>query len=319
MERKIIAVVGATGAQGGSLIQAILNDPDKTFRARALTRDPESDRAKALEEMGAEVVKADLDNFESMSNAFEGAHGAFCVTFFWEHFNPSLEMERAKRMAQAVEDAGVEHVIWSTLEDTRELVPLSDDRMPTLQDEYKVPHFDTKGASDKHFESIRTPSTLLRTSFFWENFITFGMAPQKGPDGKLVLTMPMDDKKLPGIAVADIGKAALAIFKGGGIYYGRTLGIAGEHLSGKEMAGIFSEVYEQEVRYEAVPPDVYRSFDFPGAQDLGNMYQYKVDFQELYCKNRDLKFSRKLVPDLQDFREWLVAHKDHVPLPRVTA
>ncbi len=318
MDKKIIAVVGATGAQGGSVVNAILNDPEKQFTVRALTRNPKSDRAKNLAAMGAEVVHADLDNFESLVHAFEGAHGAFCVTFFWDHFSPEKEMERARRMAQAVEDAGVHHVVWSTLEDTREVVPLTDNRMPTLQEQYKVPHFDAKGASDRHFEAIRTPHTLLRTSFFWENFITFGMAPQKGPDGRLTITLPMEDKKLPGISVEDIGKCALAIFKEGPTYYGRTLGIAGEHLTLQEMADIFSEVYEQEVRYVSVPADVYRSFDFPGADDLGNMYQFKVEFQELFCKNRDVRFTKKLNPELKSFRTWLEAHKEQVPLPKAT-
>lgn len=316
---KIIAVVGATGAQGGSLVSAILNDPEKTYKVRALTRNPDSDRAKALKELGAEVVEADLDSFDSMVSAFEGAHGAFCVTFFWEHFDPEVEMERAKRMAQAVEDAGVNHVIWSTLEDTRDLIPLDDKRMPTLQDNFKVPHFDTKGSSDSYFESIRTPHTLLRTSFFWENFIHFGMAPQKGPDGRLTLTMAIEDAKMPGIAVEDIGKCALAIFKDGPTYYGRTVGIAGEHLSGKEMAEVFSEIYEQEVRYVAVPPEVYRSFDFPGAQDLGNMYQFKTEFEEVFRKQRDVRFTKKLNPELKNFRTWLQEHKEQVPMPKVTA
>lgn len=316
---KIIAVVGATGAQGGSLVSAILNDPEKTYKARALTRNPDSDRAKALRELGAEVVQADLDNFDSMVSALEGAHGVFCVTFFWDHFNPETEMQRAQRMAQAVEDAGVNHVIWSTLEDTRDLVPLDDKRMPTLQGNFKVPHFDTKGASDIHFESIRTPHTLLRTSFFWENFIHFGMAPQKGPEGKLTLTMPIEDVKMPGIAVEDIGKCALSIFKNGPTYYGRTVGIAGEHLSGREMAEVFSDIYGQEVRYVAVPPEVYRSFDFPGAEDLGNMYQFKTEFEDVFRKQRDVRFSRKLNPELKNFRTWLEEHKEEVPMPKVTA
>jgi hypothetical protein len=147
-ERKVIAVVGATGAQGGGLVRAILADESGEFAARALTRDPNSDKARQLRELGAEVVAADVGDEQSLRRAFQGAYGAFCVTFFWEHFSPTKELAHATAMARAAKAAGVRHVIWSTLEDTRQRVPLDDDRMPTLQDRYKVPHFDAKGEAD---------------------------------------------------------------------------------------------------------------------------------------------------------------------------
>ena len=100
-------------------------------------------------------------------------------------------------MAEAAAGAGVKHVIWSTLEDTRNWISIDDDRMPTLMGKYKVPHFDAKGESNIYFKNSGVPYTLLNTSFFWDNFIHFGMGPQKGPDGKLAITFPMSDKKLP--------------------------------------------------------------------------------------------------------------------------
>jgi uncharacterized protein YbjT (DUF2867 family) len=143
-DKKMIAVVGATGAQGGGLVRAILSDKNGGFAVRALTRDVNSEKAKALAKLGAEVVAANVDDVESLKRAFNGAYGAFCVTFFWEHFSPEKESAQAKAMAQAAKQAGVQHVIWSTLEDTRQWVPLSDNRMPTLQGKYKVAHFDGK-------------------------------------------------------------------------------------------------------------------------------------------------------------------------------
>ena len=101
-------------------------------------------------------------------------------------------------MAQAAKDAGVKHVIWSTLEDTRKWVPLTDSRMPTLQGKYKVPHFDAKGEANAVFTELGVPTTFLNTSFYWDNLIHFGMGPKKGADGKLAFTLPMGDKKLPG-------------------------------------------------------------------------------------------------------------------------
>ena len=114
-EKKIIAVVGATGAQGGGLVRAIQRDPKSPFRARAITRNPASDAAKALAALGAEVVKADVDDGASMKRAFTGAHGAFCVTFFWAHFSPEKELAEATLMAQTAKETGVAHAVWSTL------------------------------------------------------------------------------------------------------------------------------------------------------------------------------------------------------------
>ena len=157
------------------------------------------------------------------------------------------------------------------------------------------------------------PVTLLNTSFYWDNFIYFGLGPKKGPDGKLAITMPMGDKKLPGIAAADIGKCALGIFKAGQKYIGKTVGIAGEHLTVKQMASEFASVLGQEVAYNSVSPESYRSFGFPGAEDMGNMFQFKRDFEKEYCESRDLKLSRTLNPSLLTFKEWLKQNKDLIP------
>ncbi len=313
-EKKIIAVVGATGMQGGGLVRAIVNDKGGEFAARALTRKTDSDKAKAMTKLGAEVVAADLDDVESLKRAFAGAYGAFCLTNFWEHFSPERELAQAKNMAQAAKAAHVKHVIWSTLEDTRKWVPLSDNRMPTLMDKYKVPHFDAKGEADRLFTESGVPTTLLLTSFYWDNLIMFGMGPKKGPDGKLAFTLLMGDKKLPGIAAEDIGKCALGVFKNGREYMGKTVGIAGEHLTGAQMAAGLTKILGQEVRYNAVTPEAYRSFGFPGAEDLGNMFQFKRDFQEAFCGPRNPAVAKALNPSLQTFEQWLSQHKSRIPL-----
>ncbi len=313
-EKKIIAVVGATGAQGGGLVRAILSEPNSGFTARAITRDSNSDKAKELAKLGAEVVAADIDDIESLKRAFAGAYGAFCVTFFWAHFSPEKELAEAKAMAQAAKHTGLQHVIWSTLEDTRQWVPLSDNRMPTLQGKYKVPHFDAKGEANQLFTALGLPVTLLNTSFYWENFIYFGMEPKRGPDGKLAITMPMGDKKLPGMAAEDIGKCAFGIFKKGREFIGKTVGIAGDHLTGAQMAAELTKALGQEVRYNDVPPEVFRSFGFPGADDVGNMFQFKRDFNQDFCSARNLDFSRTLNPALQTFEKWLAQNKSRIPL-----
>lgn len=313
-DQKIIAVVGATGAQGGGLARAVLADPGGGFALRALTRDPSKDAARALADQGAEVVQADLDDEASLTAAFEGAHGAYCVTNFWEHFSGDKELEQAGRLARAAKAAGIRHAIWSTFEDTRKWIPLDDDRMPTLQGHYKVAHFDAKAEADHLFTDLGVPTTFLLTSAYWENFIYFGWGPARGEDGVLAVTYPMGDKKLPSIAVEDIGKCAYAIFKAGDEYIGRTVGVAGEHPTGAEIAAAFSKALGEEVRYNDVPADVYRSFGFPGADDVGNMFQFKRDCNDDYCAARSLEFSRQLNPDLQTLDAWLAQNVGRVPI-----
>jgi len=313
-DKKIIAVVGATGAQGGGLARAILEDKGSAFAVRALTRKADSDKAKELARMGAEVVQADLDDVKSLEKAFAGAYGAFCVTNYWEHFKPEKELAQANNMAKAAKAAGVKHVVWSTLEDTRKKVPLGDNRMPTLMEKYKVPHFDAKGQADGFFRESGVPTTFLATSFYWDNFIHFGMGPKKGPDGKLAIALCMDDKKLPGIAAEDIGRCAYGVFKKGPELIGKTVGIAGGHLTGDEMASAMSKALGKEIVCNNVTPDTYRAFGFPGADDLGNMFQYKRDFNDEYRKSRSLDVSRSLNPSLLTFEAWLGKHKGEIPL-----
>ena len=313
--KKIIAVVGATGAQGGALVRAILADKGSAFTPRALTRKIDSEKAKALAAAGVEVVAADLDDAASLGPAFAGAYGAFCVTNYWEHFSPERELQQAENLARAAKAAGLEHVIWSTLEDTRKWMPLDDNRMPTLMGKYKVPHFDAKGEADRFFRDLGVPTTFLLTSFYWDNLIYFGSGPQRLPDGTLAITFPMGDKPLSAMAVEDIGKCAYGIFKRGREFIGKTIGIAGGHLTGGQMAAALSRALGREIRYNAVTPEVYHGLGFPGAEDLGNMFQFKRDFNDYYRGIRNVEFARTLNPELQSFEQWLDKHKDQVPLP----
>lgn len=312
-EKKIIAIVGATGAQGGGLARAILNDTTGGFIARALTRDPASEKARALADGGAEVVAADVNDEASLARAFDGAYGAFCVTFFWQHMSAEREVTEAANMARAARTAGIRHAIWSTLDDSRRFIPLSDQRMPTLQGKYKIPHFDAKAEADRFFTDNAVPTTFLLTTFYWDNFVHFGAGPKPMPDGTYALTMPMGNEKLAGIASEDIGKCAYGIFKRGAPYIGRRLGIAGGFLTGAQMAATLGQSLGRPVRYVAVPPDVYRSLGFPGADELGNMFQIDAEFQDRFMAARDLREAKALDPALQSFDAWARAHKDQIP------
>jgi uncharacterized protein YbjT (DUF2867 family) len=308
---KTIAVVGSTGAQGGGLVRAILADKNGGFAVRAITRDPNKDKAKALAAAGAEVVSADLDNVESLKKAFAGAHGVFGITNFWEHFSAEKEKAQAKNIAEAAKAAGVKHVIWSTLEDTRKFMSADDKRMPILQEKYRVPHFDAKGEANAYFAGV--PSTMLITSFYWDNLYMFGLAPKKDESGQYAWAFPLGKEKLAGISAEDIGKCAYGIFKAGQPYIGKTVGIAGEFLTVEQMSQTLSKnLGLGPVKYNAVEPDVYRSWGFPGADEMGNMFQADRDFAAQMMANRNLDEARRLNPALQTFDQFVNANKSKI-------
>lgn len=310
-DRKIIAVLGATGAQGGGLCQAILADSPGGFACRAITRDPGKDKAQALAGQGAQVVQADLDDTESLKKAFAGAHGVFVVTNFWEHFSGEKEKQQARNAADAARAAGVKHVVWSTLEDTRRLMSGDDKRMPMLQERYRVPHFDAKAEADAYFDGI--PTTRLLASFYWDNFYMFGLGPKKGEDGQYSWTLPMGNAKLAGISADDIGPVAYGVFKAGDAYVGKAVGIMGDALTIPEMCAKISSTYGVgQIQYNAVEPDAYRGFGFPGADELGNMFQVYRDFEGRVLGARSIDEARKLHPGLKNFEQFLTAKKDIV-------
>lgn len=312
--KKIITIFGATGAQGGGLARAILQDKSSSFGVRAVTRDINSNKAKELAQLGAELVAADIDDRQSVENALRGAYGAFFVTFFWAHFSAEKEKAEAAIFVEAAKQADLKHIIWSTLEDTREFVPLNDQRMPTLHGQYKVPHFDGKGESDKLFTAAGLPTTFLLASFYWDNFIYFGAGPKRGEDGRLALTLPIGNAKMAGIAAEDIGKCAYGIFKKGTEMVGKRIGIAGEHLTGDQMADGLSNALGEQVVYNKIPADVYRSFGFPGADDLGNMFQFYDEFEKELNKTRDVSMSKQLNPELMNFEQWLKKYASKIPI-----
>ena len=310
---KIIAVIGATGAQGGGLAQAILDDSSHEFACRAITRNPESDAARLLLTKGSEVIVADLEDIDSLVAAFTGAYGAFCVTNFREHFSGDKEKAQAKNLADAARIAGVKHVVWSTLEDTREYMDANDTRMPMLQDHYRVPHFDAKGEANAYFEGV--PTTFLLTAFYWDNLYAFGLGPKKGEDGTYSLTFPMGDKKLGGIAAEDIGKVVYGIFKAGARYIGKTIGIASEFITIKEMGEKLSAALGiGPISYNDPDPSAYRNFGFPGADEMGNMFQVYRDFEKEFAAKRSPELARELNPGMLTFQQFLDKYKSKIAL-----
>jgi uncharacterized protein YbjT (DUF2867 family) len=313
MSVPVVTVFGATGAQGGGLARAILTDPERRFRVRAVTRKPHSAAALALAEGGAEVAAADLDDPASVRRVMEGAYGAFCVTSFWEHFAPEKELAQARTLAESARAAGIRHVIWSTLEDTRELFAPGT-RMPVLMGRYNVPHFDAKGEANREFFDRGVPTTLLATSFYWDNLIHFGMQPRRGAGGRLGFVLPMGSARLPGIAAADIGACAFGIFARGEELIGKSIGIAGEHLTGAQMAEQLALALGEPVDHVDPTPAQFAALGFPGADDLANMFQFKAEFEQRYRASRDPACARELHPGLSTFAGWLARHASRMPI-----
>jgi len=284
-EKKIIAVMGATGNQGGAVVDALLTVPDQ-FAIRAITRNPESEKAKALVSRGCEVVKADADDVSSMVAALSGAYGAYLVTNFWEDMNMAHEIEQTDKLREAVIEAKIEHAVLSTLDDTRPIINASEDKdtWPVLVKELAsyVPHFDGKGEAGKRFLESAAPVTLLHTCFYYDNFINFGMGPKKQAEGQpYSVCFPTGDKAFPMNSLRDIGCNVLSIFQDPSTI-NTCQGVCSEFNSGQDIADAFTEIIGEKVEFAGVPPSVYATFEFPGANDMANMFRYWVTFGPLY-------------------------------------
>ena len=296
---RLFVVFGVTGAQGGAVAKHLLA---KGAKVRGLTRNPTSEKAKALDPK-IEVVKCDLNSEEDIANALKGAYGVFLVTNFWETFDAPGEIEQVQRVVKVAKEAGVKHLVFSTLEDTS---PMD---APVIKDGYKTPHFDGKAAATAWLEENAGDMgvTNLYTSFYYENFIFFGMAPKVNgaPDGIYRLGMNMGTKPLPMMSIDDCGKAGAAVLLDDS-YIGKSVGIASSHMTGEEIAKTFAEVTGKKVEYVAMTRDQYAGLGFPGADDLANMFKFKHDFNRSFCNARDLKSCKKLVGgDLKSLKSWL--------------
>jgi uncharacterized protein YbjT (DUF2867 family) len=186
--------------------------------------------------------------------------------------------------------------------------------MPTLQGTYKVPHFDAKAEAEAFFAAAGVPTTNLHTTFYWENLIYFGVGPKRQADGTYAFTLPMGDKRLSGISSEDIGKCAYGIFRRGAEFIGKTVGIAGEHITCAAMAAAMARATGKTIRYNEVSPDAFRAFGFPGADESGNMFQYYRDFEESFVASRSVELARSLNPELQSFDTWLAKNASRIPL-----
>ena len=301
----LIAVTGATGKQGAAVIDAVDESP-YDFDVRAVVRDARGPRANALRGRVREVVEADLDDADSIRRAFEGSDGAYCVTPPDTEDELGRETARARTMAEAARDARLEYAVWSTQEDTRPALDAAGSEIPLLGGRFRVPSYDAKAEADAAFVEAGIPTTFMRTSFYWESLLAPHIGPRPTADGGAVIRWPLGTAKLPGIAVADIGRCAVGLFEQRYAYGGRTIGVCAEQLTGFEIAAALEDALGIDCRYEPIEPDDFRR-DLPPGSAAGttNMFRYKRDFARAHTRLRSVALSRSLNPRLRTFREWL--------------
>jgi len=287
-----ILVTGATGGQGGSVARHLLK---AGFQVRALTRNPDSDKANALADAGAQVVAGDLADRASLDRALKDCDGVFGVTNFWEHF--TTEEEHGTNLIEAVADAGTGFFIFSSLPNAYEL---SGHELP-------VPHFDIKAKLEQRARQSDVPTAFVNVAFYYENFLAF-FPPQRQDDGSYALGFPQGDTPLAAVSVDDLGGVVVPMFENAEAYVGKVVGVVGDDLPVAEYADIMSTVLEQRVVYNHIPREVFAAFGFPGADDLANMF----DFNARFIPNRqaDLEQSRAMFPGIRTFRMWLEDNRE---------
>lgn len=294
-------VFGATGQQGGNVIRSLLASK-KDWRIRAVTRNPGSASAQWLKEAGVEVVKGDQDNLDQ--KLFHDVTHCYLVTNYWAHLDTERERKQLEAAAKAIRKCKtLELTVYSTLEDYTKNKKVSG--MPDIG-KYKVPHFDVKGQCDKLFDAKKT--CFVRAAFYLENWAsTFG--PNKNEDGSFTVCMPMKDKKLPMVSVADIGSAVATAFNNPTKYAGKYVGLSTCILTGDEIAATMEKAFGKKFNYYPIAAAEYAKFPFPGAADVANMFDaHALDNEQFIIQRTENSPLPK--PTADTFHNWLVANKD---------
>ncbi|KAI0448912.1 NMRAL1 protein [Xylaria acuta] len=252
--KKIITVFGATGNQGGAIVKQFLNDSqlNKIWAVRGVTRDVSKDSAKKLASEGAEVVAADLNDKESLLKAVAGSDTVFAVTNYWEKLDMALEEQQGRNIADASKEAGVKHLIWSSLLD---ITKLSNGKLP------HVYHFDSKAHVEEYIRSIGVPATFFMPGLYMPN-IPGGMLSKQGENW--VLSLPIAPTSLiPLYNPADTGKYVKGIVNNKEALLGKRFTGATEYLTAQGVVDTFKKVFPeagQTAGYFETPKDTFYGF-----------------------------------------------------------
>jgi len=295
MARPVVSVIGGTGLQGGGVVTALLAQGD--FTVRVATRNAQSEAARALAARGVEVVRGDLLDPKSLHAAFEGAHGAFLVTNFWDPSQAPIETEIGTAAVKAARAAGVAHLIWSTLPDAERLT----------NGRLKVVHFSGKARVDIAVEAAGfRRHTFVQAPMYFQNFLT-AMAPQPLPTGGRGWAVPMDPalRVIHAGDVTDVGRAVAAAFSAGdALPDGSYLAVCGGQYSWNDLVATLNAC-GHDLAVVQVPPGVYDAF-FPGAHELREMFQYFAEHTYFGPQHEaHIAAAKALVPDgFTGFAEW---------------
>jgi uncharacterized protein YbjT (DUF2867 family) len=276
----IVAVVGATGRQGGAAARALLG---AGVSVRALVRDPAKPAAQALVSAGAQLVLADFDDPTTLRAAFDGVSRVFAMTTMDSGRGTSGETADGIAIADAAKAASVGYLVYTSV--------------GGAERHTGIPHFESKRRVEQHIESIGIPATFVRPTFFYENLVARPPAPE---DGTITVRMPLaDDIPLQMVAVADIGVVAAAVVIDPGRVPGDAVEIAGDELTGSQIAASFGRQATMPARYEPLP------LDAAGDDDLRAMFAW---FAKPPAYQADRALTAKLDPQVQTFEQWLARH-----------
>ena len=299
MTQKIVAVVGGTGAQGGGVVNALLERG--RFGVRVLSRSASSEKARALKEKGVQVVQADLADAASLKDAFAGVHGVFLVTNFWDPATGPEEAHRAKIAIDAAKAAGVDHLVWSTLPNVKQL----------SGGEFEVAHFTGKAMADEHVaEAGFAHHTFVEAPMYFQNFKGM-LGPQPLPDGRRGWAVPMDPdlRVIHAGDVNDVGRVVARAFEqpeqAGA---GERLAVAPGLTSWAELTSTLND-QGHDLAVIQVPRDVYDGF-FEGASELREMFQWFAAYTYFGPDaEKKLNSTRAIYPEpLTSFAEWARSH-----------
>jgi len=270
LTKKLIAVIGATGQQGGAVVRALR--PSGQFKVRALSRDPDKHH-----DLADEIIRADLNRPETLRSAFEGAYGVFLVTNFWEEGTD--EPKQATAAVRAARDAGVKHFVWSTLPNVEAI----------SGGKFDVPHFTGKARIDRTVkEAGFTNHTFVIAPFYYENLLG-ALAPQRQPDGSTGWALPLDPavRCLHMGDISELGDIVVGAFAhpseaGNGEY----LPLVGDFMSFDEVVDTLNR-QGHKFSFKQVPKEVFAAAPVPGAAEIANTFSYFQAHTYLGSDSRD--------------------------------
>lgn len=297
MSEKIIVVVGATGTQGGSVVQALLEKKNAYdgVKIRCLTRNKSSEKAKKLasNSKNIEVVECDISQPNEVRHAFQNAWAIFAVTNYWDPTTGPKEYDYAISMANIAKECQVKYYIWSSLDNSERIT----------SGKYKVPHFTGKAKVDEHLHNIGLPFIIVKAGFYFTNILYF-FPPKKDAKNpnRVIFQLPLKPStKIPFFDPTDTGHVVASILQDPNTYLRQVIPMYGEMATFPQVASKVAEASGKEGAYEQISyEEAAKTMD----KDLLEMLHYFDDFG-YFQEGASNNLAKKLNPDLKDAKAWI--------------